>query len=651
MKIFKLFFVLLYSLLFSEVSFTKNFIPVEVFSTLPQFRDIEISPDGKKLALFANLKNGYSAIYIQDLASDKGLQPLLSSDNKEMKLQSFMWFDDQTLLVDAWFSADFYRTKIDNTRLLYVKADGTTFDNGSTFKPVFRKEHFKKLARIPQFHNNVIDRLRDDPDHVLVSIPVNNDRYPDVVKVNVRSSSVDVIKRARSNVRTWQTDRSGRVRIGYSFDRKASTNPRSILFYDLGDETWRTVWKYGLIDENEVNVLGFGEEPDKVWISAYHNGKLAVFTSDLSQKEITRQLVYSDSTRDVEGGLRYVRGSNEPIGIRHWDENDRLITWDKDIAEFEKSVYDQFPNDHVYFISFSKDRNRYVIYVVDSDKPGVFYLGDREVGSLDLIAHTFPALDGLDLPSKEPIYYTTRDGLEIEAFLTLPVGKKENLPTIIFPHGGPIAADDDVRFDYWTSFFANRGYAVLQPNFRGSSGYGFDFIKAGLQKWGLEMQNDVEDGTRWIINEGIANKNKICIVGGSYGGYAALMGVAKSDLYKCAVSFAGVTDLGLLVKESWRYNTGKMTREMIGTERSKLIKTSPVNLAHQIHVPVLLVQGEDDSRVTLEHGTRMDSALRRAGANHIYIQQKNSDHFLSLAKNRLEFFKAMEKFLSENLDH
>ena len=165
------------------------------------------------------------------------------------------------------------------------------------------------------------------------------------------------------------------------------------------------------------------------------------------------------------------------------------------------------------------------------------------------------------------------------------------------------------------------------------------------------MQNDVEDGTRWIINEGIADKNKICIVGGSYGGYAALMGVAKSDLYKCAVSFAGVTDLGLLVKESWRYNTGKMTREMIGTERSKLIKTSPVNLAHQIHVPVLLVQGEDDSRVTLEHGTRMDSALRRAGANHIYIQQKNSDHFLSLAKNRLEFFKAMEKFLSENLDH
>ena len=181
--------------------------------------------------------------------------------------------------------------------------------------------------------------------------------------------------------------------------------------------------------------------------------------------------------------------------------------------------------------------------------------------------------------------------------------------------------------------------------------FGFDFIKAGLQKWGLEMQNDVEDGTRWIINEGIADKNKICIVGGSYGGYAALMGVAKSNLYKCAVSFAGVTDLGLLVKESWYYNTGKMTREMIGTERSKLIKTSPVNLAHQIHVPVLLVQGEDDSRVTLEHGTRMDSALRRAGAKHIYIQQKNSDHFLSLAKNRLEFFKAMEKFLSENLDH
>ena len=645
-----LFSCVLTLLLFSGVSLSKEFIPVEVFATLPQFRDVEISPDGTKLALFANLKNGYSAIYIQDLESNKGLMPLLSSDNKQMKLQSFSWFDNETLLADAWFSADFFRTKIDNTRLLYVKADGTKFDNGSAFQPVFRKEHFKKLARIPQFHNTVIDKLSDDPDHILVSIPINNDRYPDVVKVNVRSSAIDVVKRAKSDIRMWKTDKEGKVRIGFGFDRKASKNQQSVLYKDPDLDQWKTLWKFGLFDEKEVNVLGFGEDPKQVWISAYHEGKLAIFKVNIEDgKEVSRELVYSDPNRDVEGSLRYAGGSKDPIGVRHWDENGRLVTWDQEIAKFEKTVYDQFPDDHVYFISFSKDRKRFILYVVDNDKPGEFYLGDETEGGLDLIANTFPRLSGVDIPPREPVYFNARDGLEIEAYLTLPKGQNKNLPTVIFPHGGPIAADDDVRFDYWTSFFTSRGYAVLQPNFRGSSGYGLDFKKAGLQRWGLEMQTDIEDATRWMIDEGIADEDSICIVGGSYGGYAALMGAANSNLFKCAVSFAGVTDLSLLIKESWYYGTGKMTREMIGTERSKLIKTSPVNLANQINIPVLLVQGEDDSRVTLEHGTRMEAALRRAKADYIYIQQEDSDHFLSLAKNRLEFFRAMDLFLSEHL--
>ena len=186
-------------------------------------------------------------------------------------------------------------------------------------------------------------------------------------------------------------------------------------------------------------------------------------------------------------------------------------------------------------------------------------------------------------------------------------------------------------------------------NFRGSTGYGYDFMKAGLGRWGLEMQYDVEDATKWIVNEGVADSNRICIVGGSYGGYAALMGVATSDLYQCAVSFAGVTDLAQLLKNSRMFTNGKMVRQMLGDNRSKLMKTSPVNLASQIKVPVLLVQGEDDSRVPLKHGKSMRDAMKKANVDFIYIQQENSDHFLTLKANRLQFFRETEKFLERHI--
>ena len=298
----------------------------------------------------------------------------------------------------------------------------------------------------------------------------------------------------------------------------------------------------------------------------------------------------------------------------------------------------------------SDDRNRYIIFAENSSTPGSFYLGDKKLGTLNEIAHSYPALANVELPPKKAFFYKARDGLDIEAFLTLPEGKNKNLPTIIFPHGGPIAADGEKGFDYWTSFFANRGYAVVQMNFRGSTGYGYDFMKAGLGQWGGQMQEDVEDATYWAIKEGIADPDRICIVGGSYGGYAALMGAATSDLYKCSVSFAGVSDLLYLLDGSRRYGGEEGLRILLGDKsRSELKEISPVNLADQIKIPVLLVQGDDDSRVLLKHGEAMRDAMEETGVDYIYIQQEDSDHFLTLKKNRLQFFEETEKFLQKHI--
>ena len=630
--------------LFTEIALSDDQIPTEVFGSPPLIGTVKISPSGEKIAMYATLNNGDSAILIRDLTKNEPLKPIASSDNKSLKLLSFNWFDDEIILASAWLAQDVFNTKADYTRLLRVNVDG------SGFEPLFKKRHFKDLPlRWEEFNQTrIIDWLPDDDENILVMLRMSNARSPDVIKLNVKKNSIKTVKKGVAGVGYWMTDEDGRVRIGNTYDRNRSSG--SIIFQEEGSTKWRTIWDYSSFGEDSVSVLGFGKEPNKVWYEAYKDGRIAVFSADISKQNIEPELVYSHPKRDVETYLRYRKDKKDPIGIGFRDENFHHVTWDKEAADFEKSIYALFPDKEVYFGGTSDDRNRYIIFVENSSTAGSFYLGDKKLGTLDLVAHSYPALANKVLPTKKALFYKARDGLDIEAFLTLPEGKNKKLPTIIFPHGGPIAADGEKGFDYWTSFFANRGYAVVQMNFRGSTGYGYDFMKAGLGQWGGQMQEDVEDATYWAIKEGIADPDRICIVGGSYGGYAALMGAATSDLYQCSVSFAGVSDLLYLLDGSRRYGGEEGLRIMLGDKsRTELKEISPVNLADQIKIPVLLVQGDDDSRVLLKHGEAMRDAMEEAGVDYIYIQQEDSDHFLTLKRNRLQFFEETEKFLKKHI--
>ena len=629
-------------LIFNELAYSQEQIPTEVFGSPPLISTVKISPNGEKIAMYATLQNGESAILIRDLTENKPLQPIATSDNKTLKLLGFSWFSDDIILARAWLASDFYGTKLDNTRLLRVNVDGTGFE------PLFKRRHFKDLPWQPPQQTGIIDWLEEDKDHILVQVPMSNIRSPDVVKVNVKKNTIKIVKKGVAGTRSWMTDEYGEVRIGRTYDRDRSAG--TITFKDSGSTKWRTIWKFKTLGEDSIGVLGFGKDPNKVWFEAYKDGRIAVFSADISKQNFEPELVYSHPKRDVETSLRYKEGSKDPIGISFRDENYHLITWDEEQAEFEKRIYELFPDQDVYFGTTSKDENRYIIFVENSSTPGSFYIGDKKLGTLDLVTHSYPALANKVLPAKETVSYKARDGLDIEAFLTLPEGKDKNLPTIIFPHGGPIAADGAKGFDYWTSFFANRGYAVVQMNFRGSTGYGYDFMKAGLGQWGGQMQEDVEDATKWAIEKGITDPERVCIVGGSYGGYAALMGAATSDLYKCSVSFAGVSDLLYLLDDSRRYGGEETLRIMLGNKsRQELKDTSPVNLADKIKIPVLLVQGDDDSRVLLKHGQKMRDAMEEAGVDYQYIEQENSDHFLTLKRNRLQFFQETEKFLKNHI--
>jgi dipeptidyl aminopeptidase/acylaminoacyl peptidase len=323
-------------------------------------------------------------------------------------------------------------------------------------------------------------------------------------------------------------------------------------------------------------------------------------------------------------------------------------------AGLEKS----FPGLSVHATSMDKAKDRVIVAVQGARLPPTYYFLDRKTHNATKILSAYPQLTEADLGEMKPYPYTARDGLEIPAYLTLPPGKQaKNLPTVIMPHGGPDARDV-VGFDWWAQFLANRGYAVLQPNYRGSKGYGRKFTEAGLHQWGRAMNDDIADGVKKLIADGIADPKRICIVGASYGGYAALAAATFTpDLYACAMSFAGVSDLSEFMFTQ-RSDTGKDSqgtsfwKSRIGSdwEDSDMLKaTSPALHADRVKCPILLMHGEGDTTVRINQSAIEYQALKDAGKDVTFIRVTGEDHYLNFADTRIRMLKELEAFLKKNI--
>jgi dipeptidyl aminopeptidase/acylaminoacyl peptidase len=306
--------------------------------------------------------------------------------------------------------------------------------------------------------------------------------------------------------------------------------------------------------------------------------------------------------------------------------------------------------------STSWDYRRMIIYAESPDVPGRYYLYEPGTESLRLLGVTYPELDEQPLSPMRPVRYKARDGLEIPGYLSLPPGSglrpATPLPAVVMPHGGPYVRDF-AAFDPLVQLLTSRGYAVLQMNYRGSTGYGAEFQAAGQRQWGKAMQDDVTDGTAWLVAEGIADPARICIVGWSYGGYAALMGAAKEpDRYRCSVSIAGVADLRRLVESSNKYLYGRVSTRFIGDawrDRKDLTENSPARRASAIRVPVLLAHGTKDRVVDPDQSRMMAAALKSAGRSFEYIELKDADHSVTQMPQRQQLFDAVDRFLGQYL--
>ena len=616
--------------------------PAEVFGSLPKVYDAAISPTGKQIALIRVAQGQY---LVQVITLGKaGEKPRLVSLSKGVKPISVVWANPDRLLVSYWQSE---------------KSNGVPFTTGFIFSLDTKKMKGRTLVKpnvnvFRQYNHVVVDYLEDDPKYILMAFSKDdNNIRPDLVKVNVETGVTRRVRRGRSGVQEWFTDLRGEPRIGRGL-KEGDTEDWFMRVRDADSNEWRPSEYYPGLDA-DVELHGFTGDPNELIIASYQGKDTkGLYIYSLLEKKITRKLYHND-TYDAESVILSQDG-NQIVGAKFVGESTEVELFDGFASTIER-LREQYPAHTVDFIDQSDDASLLIVKISNPYDPGIVGLYDARKEQLQPIADLYPKLTSDQTGEVISVKYKARDAAVIPGFLTIPpsitdASKLKRLPFIILPHGGPYGRDEK-RFDYFAQFFANRGFGVLQMNFRGSTGYGKAFEEAGRENW-VVMQDDVEDGARWLIEKGYADPERMCIAGWSYGGYAALMGALKTpDLYSCAISMAGVTDLQDMIRDIKKYRFGRISaRNFIlkGFDSKHDIRAnSPVKLAGDLKVPLFLAHGTLDQRVHFDQFKRMKSALRKADAPVSYMSFKDEDHFLSNQENRIDFFEGLDTFLIETV--
>ncbi|NNC98520.1 MAG: S9 family peptidase [Gammaproteobacteria bacterium] len=612
----------------------------DAFGTLPNAYDAAISPDGKQVAIIVNNNGKYGVRIVTLGKKNEKLRAILLG--KGVKPQWIKWANNEQVLIAFWQSKKYRAIPYTMSFIYTLNATSMKGKILIESKEVFRQDN-----------SSVIDFLEDDPDHILMEFSDTNQNHVDIKRVNVKSGLYITIKRTKQGVQKWFTDARGEPRVGQGLvDRTGAVEEQwSLTIRDADEDQWRRAENFAGL-EADVTIFGFTDDPNELVIGD-HAGQdtLGLYVYDLIKKEVTRKLFHHD-TYDA-GGL-VVSGNGAIIGASFVADSNEIELFDEYDTVLSR-MRNKFSDHTVDYVDQSGDGRLYLFRISNAYDPGALAIVDASTNNVTVLAYIHKELPTAEMGSVTKVTYPARDDFEIPAYLTLPptITSAEdlvNLPVVILPHGGPYARQAK-RFDYFAQYFATRGFAVLQMNFRGSAGYGKGFEDEGRENW-VKMQEDVEDGAKWILEQGIADPDRICIAGWSYGGYAALMGAIKSpELYACAISMAGVTDLKDMINDIKQYRFGSIAAQnfvLRGFDsKQEIAENSPVFRAAEIKVPLFLAHGESDQRVHFDQFRRMKSALRKSSAPVTYMSFENEDHFLSNQKNRQAFFRGLDKFLSK----
>lgn len=604
-------------------------------------RQFEISPDGEKLVFLAG--SGFDTkVVLLNIGTQNAITiPIQGELSVAKRVQ---WINDNIIMLTVSYATGGRRSnrwKWQFDRIMtFSLSDSKIID----LNP-------RSLSYGSRSNSNGVWDLKlenlalSDTNEVILSGSAESGR--ELFLTDIRTGRGRELGEGGLNTVYWVFDATGKARLRY--DNDIVRGNASILVKN--GNRWRTLVDLNNSLESQLQLLGILDEEHAVVLMREGN-KRVIMRMSLSNGELFH--MDYDDTRSVDS-INFDPFTNSLISIRYEGYTKQISWLDAELGRVHALLQSTFPDKIIYLNNWNKNRTKYVIGVESGSSQYQEYLFDIATMQTELLTELPQALEQFDFPTKELLKFNARDGLEIPVFVTKPTSAgTRRLPTIIMPHGGP-EFQDHVGFDFVAQFLATRGYLVIQPQFRGSTGNGPAFANAGRGEWGGKMQNDVSDSLKWAVDQGWADSSRICIVGASYGGYAALAGATMTpELYACAISFAGVSDLDMMLYEEG-FTSGRISAEVnywsnhigepnLGTSRLRSI--SPVHLAANVRAPILLVHGKDDAVVLIEQSRVMASALRAAGKNYELIELDGEDHNLSRQETRERFLVEMERFLA-----
>ena len=588
----------------------------------------QISPDGNYFSFLAPYEDRMN-IFVQRIGSDETVR--LTSETAR-SVAGYMWATNERILFMKDTAGD------ENYQLYGVNLDGSDL---------------RAYTAFPGVRTTLIDDLEDVPNEVIIGMNKRQAEIFDPYRLNLETGELTQLAENPGNWQSYMTDHEGKLRVVTAIVDGVNTQ---ILYREHEAEEFRPVLTTNF--KESVDFMEFTPDNRNVYAATnLGRDKVALVLMNPATCEELEHL-YAHEQYDVSS-ISYSRKRKKLLAVYCQGHKDPIRHYfDDEEAAFREHLRSFFEGRRFGITATDKEEQKYLIYVGSDRTRGRYYFYDRAVGSPVLLTELAPWLAEEDMVAMHPVTYTSRDGLTIEAYLSLPhpytPETAKALPVVVHPHGGPWARDS-WGYSAEVQFLCNRGYAVFQMNFRGSTGYGRKFLEASYKQWGQAMQDDITDGVNWLIAQGIADAKRVAIYGGSYGGYATLAGLCFTpDLYACGIDYVGVSNLLTFMQTIppyWRPLLEMMYEQVGDPEKDleMLRAYSPALQAHLIKAPLFIAQGANDPRVNKAESDQMVEALRARGVEVEYMVKDDEGHGFHNQENRFDFYRAMERFLKEQM--
>ena len=599
-------------------------IPLEDFFKNPEKSGYQISPNGEYYSYLAPYENRMN-IFVQEIGKAEAEQLTFETDRG---IAGYFWGN--------------------NNRILYLKDDGGD-ENFSLFGVDLDGENLECLTCFEDVRTTIIDDLPDIEEFVIVGMNKRNPQVFDPYRLNIQTGEMTMIAENPGNIQGWITDHEGQLRAALAIVDGVNTQH---LYRKTEDEEFKPILTTSFKETLDISFFTFDNKKMYAVSNLGRDKTAAVIFDPETGEEI--EVLYENPDYDVSR-MSYSEKDKKLWAAYYTSWKGQRHYFDDEFKSLLERLESELGDIEIGISAHDKAEEMFIVRTSSDRTLGAYYLYDKKKDELTKIHDVAPWIKANELAEMKPIEYTARDGLKIMGYLTLPKGvESKNLPVVVNVHGGPWARDV-WGFNPEVQFLVNRGFAVFQPNFRGSTGFGKEFWEASFKEWGLDMQNDITDGVYWLIREGIADPDRIAIYGGSYGGYATLQGIVLNPtLYAAAVDYVGVSNLFTFMKTIPPYWEPllDMMYEMVGNPEQDSVQfaaTSPALNADKIITPLFVAQGANDPRVNKAESDQIVEALRSRGVEVEYMVKDDEGHGFRNEENRFDFYRAMEKFLQEQI--